>query len=396
MKSTKTMGKSTKAIHAGNPKFTELGEVSVPIFQSSTFAFPSADEGAARFSGSKPGYIYTRLGNPTINALEENIAELEGGYKALATATGMAAITTVYTALLHQGAHIISSETVYGPSRVVLETIYSKYGVESSFVDTSNLENIKKAIRPNTKMVFIETPANPTMKITDLKEAADIAHQHKLPLVVDNTFASPYLQRPFEFGADIIVHSLTKFLNGHSDVVGGMIVVKDENYYKMIKPVLNSFGGTMDPHQAWLILRGVRTLALRVEKSQENAMKLAQFLKTHPKVLWVTYPGLPEHPQYEIAKKQMDGFGAMIAIGVKNGLEGGKIVMNNVQVFTLAVSLGGVESLIEHPASMTHASVSKEEKLKAGISDELVRIAVGCEDFEDLRDDLDQALRKIK
>jgi methionine-gamma-lyase len=396
MKPGKKIGKSTKAIHAGNPKYSELGEVSVPIFQSSTFAFPSADEGAARFAGTKSGYIYTRLGNPTINALEENVTELEGGYKGFATATGMAAITTVYTALLCKGAHLVSSETVYGPSRVVLETIYAKYGVESSFVDTSNLENIEKAIRPNTKMVFIETPANPTITITDLQGAADIAHKHNIPLVVDNTFASPYLQRPFEHGADIIVHSLTKFLNGHSDVVGGMIVAKDENYYKMIRPTLTSFGGTMDPHQAWLVLRGIRTLGLRVEKSQDNAMKLAQFLKTHPNILWVTYPGLPEHPQHAIAKKQMDGFGAMIAIGVKNGLKGGKIVMDNVQIFTLAVSLGGVESLIEHPASMTHASVSKEEKIKAGISDELVRIAVGCEDYEDLRDDLDQALNKIK
>jgi methionine-gamma-lyase len=392
----KRMGKSTKAIHSGNPKFGDIGEVSVPIFQSSTFAFPSAEEGAARFSGAKKGYIYTRLGNPTINALEENITELEGGYKGLAAATGMAAITTVYTALLGQGAHIVSSEAVYGPSRVVLETIYARYGVQASFVDTSNLENIQKAIRPNTKLVFIETPANPTISITDIAGAAEIAHEHNIPLVVDNTFASPYLQRPFEFGADIIVHSMTKFINGHSDVVGGMIVTRDEKYYNLIRPVHTSFGGTMDPHQAWLVLRGVRTLGLRVEKSQENAMKLALFLKKHPNVLWVTYPGLPEHPQYDIAKKQMDGFGAMIAIGVKNGVDGGKTVMNNVKLFTLAVSLGGVESLIEHPASMTHASVSKEEKAKAGIADELVRVAVGCEDYEDLRDDLDQALNNIK
>ena len=392
----KKMGKSTRAIHAGNSGLSKLGEVSMPIYQTSTFAFPDADEGAARFSGEHPGYIYTRLGNPTVNALEENINELEGGYKALASATGMAAITTVYTSLLEQGAHVVSSDSVYGPSRVVLEKIYSRYGVESTFVDTSSLENIYRAIRPNTKMLFVETPANPTMKITDLSGAAEIAHNHKIPLVVDNTFASPYLQRPFEFGADVIVHSLTKFINGHSDVVGGMIVVKNEQYYRMIRPVFTSFGGTMDPHQAWLILRGVRTLGLRIEKSQENAMKLADFLKCHPKVLWVNYPGLPDHPQFDIARKQMDGFGAMIAIGVKNGLAGGKIVMNNVRLFTLAVSLGGVESLIEHPASMTHASVSTEEKEKAGVTDELVRIAVGCEDYEDLRDDLDQALRMIE
>jgi methionine-gamma-lyase len=396
MSSDKSMGKSTKAIHAGNPKLTDHGEVSVPIFQSSTFSFPSADEGAARFSGEKKGYIYTRLGNPTINALEENIAALEGGYRGLATSTGMAAVTTVYTSLLSQDTHLISTDTVYGPSRIVLEKIYSKYGVEASFVDTSNPDAIRSALRSNTKMVYIETPANPTMKITDIQAAADISHSRNLPLVVDNTFASPYLQQPFKHGADIIIHSLTKFLNGHSDVVGGMIVVKDESMYNTVKPVLNSFGGTMDPHQAWLVLRGVRTLGLRMEKSQENAIKLAQFLKNHPAVRWINYPGLPEHPQYKIAKKQMDGFGAMIAIGVKKGLEGGKIVMNNVKLFTLAVSLGGVESLIEHPASMTHASMPKANREEAGIPDELVRIAVGCEDYEDLEHDLDQALNKIK
>lgn len=393
--SMKKTGKSTKAIHAGNSALSDLGEVSMPIYQSSTFAFPNADEGAARFSGEKQGYIYTRLGNPTINALEECICELEGGYKALAASTGMAAITAVYTALLGQGAHVVSSASVYGPSRVVLETIYARYGVESTFVDSSCLENVYRSIRPNTKMVFIETPANPTMTITDLRGAADIAHNHNIPLVVDNTFASPYLQRPFEHGADVVVHSLTKFLNGHSDVVGGMIIAKDEKLFKLIRPVVCTFGGTMDPHQAWLVLRGVRTLGLRVEKSQENAIKLAEFLRYHPNVLWVNYPGLPDHPQHELAKKQMDGFGAMIAIGVKNGMAGGKIVMNNVKLFTLAVSLGGVESLIEHPASMTHATVSREEKEKAGVTDELVRIAVGCEDFEDLRDDLDQALKMI-
>ncbi len=392
----KAQGKSTKAIHAGNSLLSSLGEVSMPIYQSSTFAFPDADEGAARFAGQTDGYIYTRLGNPTVRALEECVTELEGGYRGLAAATGMAAITTVYTSLLSKNAHAISSAAVYGPSRLVLESIYGRYGVESSFVDSVHAENVERAIRPNTRMIFIETPANPTMAITDLAAVSDIAHRHNIPLVVDNTFASPYLQRPFEFGADIIVHSLTKFLNGHSDVVGGMIVTNNEQYYKMIRPVYTSFGGTMDPHQAWLILRGVRTLGLRVEKSQDNAMKLAEFLRSHPNVAWVNYPGLAEHPQHAIAVRQMDGFGSMIAIGVKNGLEGGKAVMNSVKLFTLAVSLGGVESLIEHPASMTHAGVSHEEKLRAGVSDDLVRIAVGCEDFEDLRDDLDQALAQIR
>ncbi|MBX2991639.1 MAG: PLP-dependent transferase [Bacteroidetes bacterium] len=389
------MKKSTKAIHAGLPHKSRYGEVSVPIYQSSTFSFPSAEDGAARFSGNQSGYIYTRMGNPTINALEENVAVLENGYKGMATATGMAAISTVFLALLEKGSHIISSDCVYGPTRVILETAFAKFGVESTFVDSSDLTQVEKAIRPNTRIVFIETPANPTMKISDLAGAARIAHKNGCVLVVDNTFASPYLQRPFEHGADVIVHSLTKFINGHSDVVGGMIVTRDESTYKQIKPVLNQFGGTMDPHQAWLVLRGVRTLHLRVERAQENAMALARFLEIHPMVDWILYPGLPNHPQHDIAAKQMDGFGSMIAIGVKGGLDGGRIVMNSVRLFTLAVSLGGVESLIEHPASMTHASVSKAERELAGISDELVRISVGCEDVGDLQEDLDTALNAI-
>ncbi|MCA9741341.1 aminotransferase class I/II-fold pyridoxal phosphate-dependent enzyme, partial [candidate division KSB1 bacterium] len=255
---------------------------------------------------------------------------------------------------------------------------------------------VKQAIRANTRMVFIETPANPTMAVTDIHKAAELAHLHDMIMVIDNTFAGPYLQRPLDLGADVVVHSMTKSINGHSDVLAGMIVTKNEKLYQRIKPVLNLFGGTMDPHQAWLVLRGVRTMPLRVERSVENAQKIASFLMQHPKVRWVRYPGLPDHPQHTIAKKQMDGFGAMICFGVKNGLEGGKTVMNNVRLFTLAVSLGGVESLIEHPASMTHATVSRNERAQAGIVDELVRISVGCEDFNDLRDDLDQALKRIQ
>jgi len=392
---TNSTHKSTKAIHVGGLKDSISGEVSVPIFQSSTFAFPSAEEGAARFAGEKSGYIYTRMGNPTINALEDCITTLENGYAGMATASGMAAITTVYLALLGQGAHVVGTDSVYGPTRVVLEKEFSRFGVEATFVDTSNLNNLKRAIRANTRMIFVETPANPTIAVTDIREAAEIAHRHDAIMVVDNTFASPYLQRPLDLDADVVVHSMTKSINGHSDVVAGMIITKNEKLYKRIKPVLNLFGGTMDPHQAWLVLRGVRTMPLRVERSQENAQKMASFLQQHPKVTWVRYPGLPDHPQHAIAKKQMDGFGSMICFGVKNGLEGGKTVMNNVRLFTLAVSLGGVESLIEHPASMTHATVPRHEREQAGIVDELVRISVGCEDFADLRDDIDQALNRI-
>ena len=391
----KRLHKSTKAIHAGNLKDPIFGEVSVPIFQTSTFSFPSAEEGAERFSGEKPGYVYTRMGNPTSNALEENLAALENGFGGMTTATGMAAICTVFLTFLDKNSHIICTSAVYGPVRVALENEFKRFGVESTFVDTARIENINEALRPNTRIIHIETPANPTMQITDIQRAADIAHKHEALLVVDNTFASPYLQRPFEHGADIVVHSLTKFINGHSDVVGGAIITKNEKLYNRIRGSLNLFGGTMDPHQAWLILRGVRTLPLRVEKSQENALILANFLKMHKNVTWINYPGLDEHPQHDIAKKQMDGFGSMISFGVKNGLNGGKTVMNNIQLFTLAVSLGGVESLIEHPASMTHASMPGKEREEAGISDELIRISVGCENFEDLRDDLNQALNNI-
>jgi methionine-gamma-lyase len=393
MKKTE-MKQSTRTIHAGDAGEPVFGEVSVPIYQSSTFSFPSAEEGAARFSGESPGFVYTRMGNPTVGALEDNIAVLEGGFGGMAAATGMAAICTVYMAFLEQGAHVVSTDAVYGPARMVLEQQFSRYGVKSTFVDTSDLENIERAVTPDTRLVYIETPANPTMAITDIRGAATIAHRHGIPLVVDNTFASPILQRPIEHGADVVVHSMTKFINGHSDVVGGMIVTRDRSLYDRIKPALNLLGGTMDPHQAWLVLRGVRTLALRVERSVVNAGRLAAFLLEHPRVAWVRYPGLTNHPGHHVALRQMDGFGAIISFGVRGGLEAGRLLMNSVKLFTLAVSLGGVESLIEHPASMTHASVPREEREKAGIEDGLVRISVGCEDVEDLRTDLEQALAR--
>jgi len=395
LKKPPMMRKSTRAIHAADLNHSIYGEVSVPIFQTSTFAFPSAADGAARFSGKQSGYIYSRLGNPTVNALEESVATLEGGFAGVATASGMAAVSSVYLSFLGRGDHVVASNCLYGSSRVILESELSRYGVETTFVDSSELSNIEKAMRPATRMVFLESPMNPSMKITDLSGAAVIAKKQGSLLVVDNTFASPYLQRPIEFGADIVIHSLTKFINGHADVVGGMVVTQTEELYTRVKKIVSLFGATMDPHQAWLILRGLRTLPLRIEKAQENAMKLARFLKSHPRVTWVSYPGLPEHPQHELAKRQMDGFGTMISFGVQNGLVGGITVMNNVRLITLAVSLGGVESLIEHPASMTHAAVGREKREESGIVDELVRFSVGCEDFEDLREDLDQALNAI-
>jgi methionine-gamma-lyase len=388
-------GKCTRAIHSGWPAESLHGEISVPIYQSATFAFPSADEGAARFVGAKSGYIYTRLDNPTVNALEAAVAALEGGAAGLASATGMAAVSTVFLALLGADAHVVATDALYGASRVILESELRRFGVDVTFVDTSRIEQTRAALQARTRLVYLETPTNPTMVLTDIASSAQVAHEHGALVAVDNTFASPYLQRPLEHGADIVVHSLTKYLNGHSDVVGGMIVSREHELAHRMRRVLRLFGGTMDPHQAWLILRGIRTLALRMEKAQENALKLALFLKDHPKVEWVRYPGLREHPQHELARRQMDGFGAMLCFGVRNGLAGGKIVMDAVRLITLAVSLGGVESLIEHPASMTHTAVPRAEREHAGIHDELVRLSVGCEDFEDLRADLDQALWKI-
>lgn len=387
--------RTTRAIHAGGLDKSIYGEVSVPIFQNSTFSFPNVEEGAARFAGTSAGYIYTRLDNPTVRALEDCVACLENGFAGMATASGMAAVTTVFLTFLEQGAHVVATDSIYGASRLVLEKELARFGVTATFVDTSEAAKIPPAFQDNTRLLYIETPTNPTMQITDLERAAAIARDHRVPLVVDNTFASPYLQRPLEMGADVVVHSLTKYLNGHCDVVGGMIVARNEEHFRGMRRVLNLFGGIMDPHQAWLVLRGIRTLPLRMERAQENAMKLAEWLSGHPKVSWVCYPGLPDHPQYAVAKKQMDGFGAMISFGVKNGLEGGRTLMNHVRLIILAVSLGGVESLIEHPASMTHAALPREEREQAGISDELVRFSVGCEAFEDLRDDLDQALSRI-
>lgn len=388
----RALRRATRAIHSGGLDAPIFGEVSPPIFQTSTFSFPNVEEGAARFSGRQPGYIYSRIDNPTVKALEENIAVMEGAWGAMATGSGMAAITTMFLALLDRDAHVVAADALYGPSRVVLETQFSRFGVTSSFVSVDDIEDIGCAMRPETKVVYIETPTNPTLEIIDIARVAEIAHAHGALLAVDNTFASPYLQRPIEFGADIVVHSLTKYINGHSDVVGGAIATASEELHKRLRKTLNLFGGVMDPHQAWLVLRGARTLPLRVERSQENAMKIAEFLETHPKIAWVRYPGLLSHPGRELAKRQMDGFGAMICFGVRGGLEGGITLMNNVRLITLAVSLGGVESLIEHPASMTHASLPREEREKSGITDEMVRLSVGCEAFEDLRDDLDQAL----
>ncbi|HGY55840.1 MAG TPA: aminotransferase class I/II-fold pyridoxal phosphate-dependent enzyme [Caldithrix abyssi] len=384
----------TKSVHAGISDNEHLAVVP-PIYQTSTFKFHDADHGASLFAGSGDGYIYTRMGNPTVTALEDAVAQLEEGHKGLATASGMAAIHTVFTAYLQQGDHVVCSEAVYGPTTTLLATVFRKYGVETSFVDTSNTEAIRAAVKENTKMIYIETPGNPTLVISDLQAAAQIAHSHDALLVVDNTFSSPVLQKPFHFGADVVVHSMTKFLNGHADVVAGMIVAKDEENYKILRKTLNLLGGVLDPMNSFLVHRGIKTLAARMTIHNKNAQKIAEFLENHSKVEHVVFPGLKSHPQYELAKKQMSGPGGMISFDVVGGVEGGKAVMNNVKLCQLAVSLGGVETLIQHPASMTHAIMPREERLKAHITDGLVRLSVGIEDADELIADLDQALNCI-
>ena len=377
----------TRVIHEGQHPCPMTGSVSPPIFQTSTFAFESAAQGAARFAGKEDGYIYTRMGNPTIAKLEENIAALEGGFGAMGTASGMAAVCTNLFAFLNAGDHIVATESLYGPSRVVVERDFSRFGVEYSFVDTSDPKKVEAAMKPNTKVLFMETPANPTIKISDIEACSAIAKKNGAVTIVDNTFCSPILQRPLEHGADVVMHSMTKFINGHTDVVAGMIVPKTEEHFKKLRSMLNYLGGTMDPHQAWLVLRGVKTLHLRVMGCQANAVKVAPFLEAHPAVEWVRYPGLESHPQYELAKKQMDGPGALISFGMKGGLKAGQTLIENMDVATLAVSLGGIETLIQHPASMTHASMTKESRETAGISDGLVRVSIGCAHIDDILDD---------
>ncbi len=388
---SKNLKFNSKLVHAGEYDF-EFGSAVVPIHQTSTFKFKNAQHGADCFAGESDGYIYTRIGNPTIKVLEDNIAALENGFGGIATSSGMGAVSSVYFTFLEKGAHIVSTASVYGPSRGILEQDFSRFGVEADFVDTSNPDAVRKAIKENTKILYIETPSNPTIEIADLEEMVKIAKEHNLITVVDNTFSSPYLQQPLEFGVDVVLHSITKFINGHADIVGGVIVAKTEELYKKIRHSMVYLGCNMDPHQAFMVVRGVKTLALRIERAQENAMKIAKFLENHSKVAWVKYPGLESHPQHDLAKKQMKGFGSMISFGVKGGLEAGKKLMDNVHLCALAVSLGGVETLIQHPASMTHAAVSKENKLKAGITDDLVRFSVGIEDVDDIIADLEHAL----
>ncbi|HZW38437.1 MAG TPA: aminotransferase class I/II-fold pyridoxal phosphate-dependent enzyme [Ignavibacteriaceae bacterium] len=395
MKNTSSMNFETKCVHAGIDEY-EFGAVVPPIYQTSTFKFKNAEQGAHLFAGEEKGYIYTRMLNPTIEALENSIAVLEQGHKGLGCGSGMAAVHTIFGALTQAGDHVVCSSALYGPTLTLLANIMKRFGVESTFVDSSDVEQVKKAIKKNTKLIFVETPGNPTLSISDLKAISEIAHNNNALVAVDNTFMSPALQNPLVLGCDVVMHSLTKFLNGHADVVGGIIVVKNEDLYTIFRKHLNQFGGVIDPFNSFLVHRGIKTLALRMERHCSNAQTVAEFLEKHPKIESIAFPGLKSHPQYELGQRQHKGPGGMITFEVKGGYEAGKTLMNSVKICQLAVSLGGVESLIQHPASMTHYSMGPDARKAAGISEGLVRLSVGIENVNDLILDLDIALSSIK
>ncbi len=385
----------TQCVHAGF-KPEETGAIVTPIYQVSTFAFRDAAHGAALFEGKEEGYIYTRMANPTIQALERAVAFLEGGFGGLGCGSGMAAIHTTFAALLKAGDHCVCSSLVYGPTQTLLVNVLSKFGIESAVVDTSDIDAVRGAMRPSTKVVFVETPGNPVLSVTDIAGVAAIARAQGAKLVVDNTFMSPVLQRPIELGADVVIHSMTKFLNGHADVVAGMIVTKTEEDYRAFRKTLNQLGGVIDPFNSFLVSRGIRTLSLRMARHCATAEKVARFLEAHPKVSKVNYPWLESHPQHALARRQMRGGGGVVSFELAGGLKAGETLMNSLHLCTLAVSLGGVETLIEHPASMTHASMGAAARAQAGIGEGLVRISVGIEDAGEIVADLEQGLARVR
>ncbi|HLZ55583.1 MAG TPA: cystathionine gamma-synthase [Ktedonosporobacter sp.] len=374
---------ATKAIHAGQEPDPSTGAIMTPIFQTSTFAQAGL--------GEHKGYEYARSGNPTRSALEDCIASLENGRYGLAFASGMAAENAVLS-LLSSGDHMVSCDDLYGGTYRIFEKVLSRYQIKTSYVPAGDLAAYEKAIRPNTKLIWLETPTNPLLRLADIQAVAEIAHRHNILLVVDNTFSSPYFQQPLNLGADIVLHSTTKYINGHSDVVGGALVLNDEKVYESLKFFQNAAGGVPGPFDAWLTLRGIKTLAVRMRQHEENARVVANFLAEHARVEKIYYPGLPSHPDHELAKRQMSGFGGMVSFQFKGTLADVDKVVRRLKVFTFAESLGGVESLVCHPVSMTHGSIPKEIREARGLTDTLLRLSVGIEDVEDLLVDLQQAL----
>jgi cystathionine beta-lyase/cystathionine gamma-synthase len=376
---------STVCIHAGQEPDPSTGAIITPIYQTSTYVQEAL--------GKHKGYEYARTQNPTRSALEANLAAIENGRAAFAFASGMAATGAVMT-LLKAGDHVVVTDNTYGGTYRLFERVLRKYQFDFTYVDTSDLQAIEGAIRRETRMLFLETPTNPVLRLTDLAGACEIAHARDVMVVVDNTFASPAIQRPIDFGADLVVHSTTKFLNGHSDSVGGIVVAVRDVHIEWLKFIQNAEGAILGPMDAWLVLRGTKTLSLRMERHNANTQVLAEYLAAHPKVTRVYYPGLPTHPQHDLARRQMRGFGGLIAFEL-GSLERARTLLNSVRLMSLAESLGGVETLISHPASMTHASVPSERRLQIGLTEDMVRISVGIEDVDDLKEDLEQALARV-
>lgn len=383
------MGFRTKQVHAGVSPDPVTGAILTPIYQSTTFVQDSVDE----YMGK--GFSYSRAGNPTVRAFEEKLTELEGGVDTTAYASGMAATVAVFLALLEAGDHVVIADVVYGGTYRYADRFLTKFGVDVTFIDASDTEAVTGAIRENTKLVFTESPANPTLKVTDLAAVSAICKERGILHATDNTFLTPYYQRPFELGADVIIHSTTKFLDGHNATLGGAVVVNDQSLHDEIAFARISAGLVMSPMVAWLTLQGTKTLSERMDRQSANAMAVAEFLQTHSGVEYVNYPGLADHPQHELSAKQASGFGAMVCFEVKGGVEAGKKLMDSIGLWSLAENLGSVESLITHPVTMTHAAVPREERIAAGITDGLVRLSVGLEDAEDLIEALDEALDRV-
>jgi methionine-gamma-lyase len=385
----------TEVIHTGYESETNLGSLVPPIYQTSTFTFESAEQGENRFAGTEEGFVYSRLGNPTVKVLEDRIAKLEKGEAALAFSSGMAAVSAVLVALTKTGDHILCSKGVYGCSFGLLQILNDKYKIDHDFSLMDSKEAIEQAIRPNTTCIYIETPINPTMKLVDLKMVAEISNKRGIPIVVDNTFCTPYLQTPLALGCDVVIHSATKFIGGHGDVIAGL-VIGNKNFIETVSHTTRKdFGGVISPFDAWLLLRGLKTLPLRMDRHCENAKKLFDFLHDHPKVEHIFYPGNQTDTDYPIMKKQMKRSGGLISFSIKGTKKTAQLFMNQLNLIKIAVSLGDAETLIQHPATMTHSVIPVEERRKMGIEDNLLRLSVGLEAWEDIKEDLEQALKKI-
>lgn len=394
-KDIKEKALATQLIHAGEGPCPITGAMIPPIYQTVSYIFKDVDDGAKKCEKFDHGYCYTRLGHPTEAALEKKIADIEGGEAALAFASGVAAISALLLSKLSQGDHVIADATCYSATHYLLDSLLKKFGVETTFTDTSVIKNVEDSLQNNTRLIYCESPANPTVKLVDIREIARIAKHHGILSVLDGTFASPYLQKPLELGMDAVIHSATKYICGHGDSMGGLIISTKQVIDELRDDTLKNIGGIISPFNAYLIMRGLKTLSLRMTQHCESAMAVAKFLEGHPKVERVYYPGLASHPQHDLAKQQMRDFGGILCFEVKGGMNPGITLMNSVQLCSLAVSLGHTETLIEHPASMTHWYVSKEEREQAGISDGLVRLSAGLEDAQDIIDDLGQALDNI-